>query len=106
MKVLAIFITLCIVLAGIYVGSNSIMRTVRSDLALAKGDTFIKNLYAEYSIAGSSCQGSDTDDDSYVSCDYRLVSPLGQERIVHLQCPTIWRGILGDSCKESRLILP
>ncbi len=106
MKYVAIAALLVLIGAGIYVGSSVLLRDARAGYAASKGETFVKSLYAEYSIVGQSCQGRDTDGDSYVSCDFRLVNPEKVERVVHLQCPTFRNGLLGDTCKESRLVLP
>lgn len=95
-----------VVLAATYLGASILIRTVRSQVAQGKGVAFIQNLYAEYAIVGESCQGEDTDADSYVSCDFRLRNAQSEERIVHLQCPGIWKSIIGNTCKESRLMLP
>jgi hypothetical protein len=99
-------IFLLIVLGASYLGSSMLMRQVRADRAQVRGNVFVQKLYAEYTIAGQSCQGEDTDGDNYVSCDYRLKNPAGEERVIHLQCPTIWKSLIGNSCKESRLVLP
>lgn len=103
-----IFATLLVIVVvlGVYFGSAVLLRTVRASVAQQRGESFISKLYAEYTILGKSCQGEDTDADAYVSCDFRIVSPAQEERIVHLQCPTIWKTLIGNSCKETRLILP
>ncbi len=91
---------------GIYLAASIGLREVRASMAQKRGDAFVQKLYSDYVIAGESCQGEDTDGDSYVSCDFRLVSASGQERVVHLQCPDISKSLLGNTCKESRLTLP
>lgn len=99
-------IFLLLVMGATYLGSSILLRDTRASVAQRKGDAFVQKLYSEYAIAGQSCQGEDTDGDQYVSCDYRLKNPAGEERIVHLQCPTIWKSLVGNVCKESRLVIP
>jgi hypothetical protein len=95
-----------IVMAASYLGSSVLVRKVTANIAQSRGDIFVQKLYAEYKVAGKSCQGEDTDGDKYVSCDFRLLSPTNEERVIHLQCPTIWKSLVGNSCKESRLVIP
>ncbi len=95
-----------IVVGGLFLGASILLRSTRASVAQNRGEAFVAKLYAEYTIAGKSCQGEDTDGDSYVSCDFRLKNPTDAERIVHLQCPTMWKALLGNSCKEARLVLP
>ncbi|NBV77318.1 hypothetical protein EBR66_04105 [bacterium] len=106
MKTIAFSFLFCAVALASYIGFSIVVRDVRASVAERKGESFVQKLYAEYSIVGQSCQGEDTDNDTYVSCDFRLVSPQKEERVVHLQCPTVWKSLLGNSCKESRLIIP
>lgn len=102
----AVLAVLTVVLFGAaYIGGSMLVRSVRGDVAEGRGETFIKKLYAEYAIVGQNCQGEDTDNDSYVSCDFRIKNAASEERVVHLQCPTIWKSVLGDTCKESRIIV-
>lgn len=107
MKKAILFILLfLVVFAVVYVGTSILLRMARARVAQGRGQTFIAKLYAEYAVVGENCQGEDTDNDSYVSCDFRIKNALSEERVVHLQCPTIWKSILGDTCKESRLVIP
>lgn len=99
-------IVFLIVCAVAFFGTSMLVRSVRASVAQHKGDAFVQKLYAEYAIVGKSCQGEDTDADAYVSCDFRLKGPEGNERIVHLQCPTIWKSLIGNVCKEARLVIP
>ncbi len=99
-------IGIVLLVGGLFLGASILLRNTRASVAQNRGEAFVEKLYAEYSIAGKSCQGEDTDGDSYVSCDFRLKNPTDAERIVHLQCPTMWKALLGNSCKEARLVLP
>lgn len=106
MKSVLIFILVLVILVGGYIGTSVGLRSLRAGYAEGQGVSFVSSLYAEYSVVGQNCQGRDTDGDGYVSCDFRLMNPEKTERVVHLQCPTFSSGLLGDTCKESRLILP
>lgn len=102
---LAAFV-LIIILGGTYLGASMLVRSTRASIAQWRGGQFIEKLYAEYTVMGKSCQGEDIDLDAYVSCDFRIMSPQQEEKTVHLQCPDIWKALIGNSCKESRLVLP
>lgn len=104
-KTLLWALLILILLGALYVGSAIGIRNIRASVAEKTGTEFIAKLYAEYQIVGASCQGEDTDSDSYVSCDFRIKNPAQEEKVVHLQCPTVRRSILGNTCKETRLII-
>jgi hypothetical protein len=104
-KILGGFILALLVAGGVYVGVSIGERAVQSHMAEKRGVTFISKLYAEYTIAGQNCQGEDTDGDSYISCDFRIKNAAGEDRVVHLQCPTISKALLGDTCKEARAVI-
>ncbi len=103
--IIAVVLSLALVLA-VFLGGSILLRNARASVAQNRGEAFVAKLYAEYQIMGKSCQGEDTDGDAYVSCDFRLKNPTDAERVVHLQCPTMWKAFLGNTCKESRLVLP
>ena len=58
---------------------------------------------------GKSCQGEDSDNNGYVTCNFRLKSttqntdntnnPMS-EKTITLQCPTFIKSYMGTSCKE------
>lgn len=106
MKIFFAALALLIVVGGAYFGASIAVRSTRASVAQWRGEQFIHKLYAEYTVRGMSCQGEDTDADAYVSCDFRIMSPSSEEKTVHLQCPDIWKALIGNSCKESRLVLP
>ena len=82
------------------------MKSLRANIATSKGESYISKMYTEYSIIGTSCQGEDTDGDSYVSCDFRIKNGTSDERVLHLQCPTIHKAVTGSVCKEYRFAIP
>jgi flagellar basal body-associated protein FliL len=110
-KGILVLILVIIVIAGSVIYSQIFMKSVRSDRALSKGGEYVSKMYQEYKIVGQNCQGEDTDDDGYVSCDFRIsrsvnaIESVNEEKVINLKCPTITKGFLGSSCKESRLIL-
>jgi hypothetical protein len=104
-RVFTIGVLTVFILGAVAFGTLILTKTVRGNVAQMRGTSFIGDLYAEYTIVGSNCQGEDTDKDSYVSCDFRIKNQRGDERIVHLRCPTIWKTILGNTCKETRFIV-
>lgn len=98
-----LFIALGIIIfavAGYFLSIIGI-NNLRAARAIATGHEYLNNVYKDYAIAGEQCQGIDTDGDSYVSCDFRLTKNE-MERVVNLQCPTIYKSLIGSSCKESR----
>lgn len=103
--VLFIFILiLALSLPFVYVSTKN---TIQSKRATKKGEVYIKELYKEYTILGNVCQGEDTDNDAYVSCDFRIKNSSndGGERTISIQCPTFWKSFLGTSCKQTRGII-
>lgn len=77
---------------------------MRSWRALSESRMYVTKMYSEYFVMGQVCQGEDTDNDGYVSCDLRIKSSQ-REDVINLQCPTLLKSYLGTSCKESRLML-
>ena len=104
-KTIFLAILIIVLALGAYFGVAILTREARASVAQSRGEAFIHQLYAEYSILGKSCQGEDTDGDAYVSCDFRITSIAQEERVVHLQCPTMWKSLLGNTCKESRALV-
>jgi flagellar basal body-associated protein FliL len=81
------------------------VKSVRAGVATSDGKEYIQKMYSEYTIVGTSCQGEDTDRDSYVSCDFRIKNVSNEERVIHLQCPTVFKSYTGSVCKEYRVTL-
>ena len=78
----------------------------RSMRALTKGGQYVATMYGEYSVLGKSCQGEDTDKNSYVTCNFRLKNQtLGNEKTITLQCPTFIKSFLATSCKEQGITI-
>ena len=104
-KFLWIFIILLIVAFAFYlnfVAGNQL----RAWRATKTSDTFVKKLYSDYSIAGQNCQGEDTNNDGYVTCNLRLkASADGAEKVITVQCPTFIKSYMGTSCKEQGLVI-
>ena len=106
------FIFLFILIAGVcfagYVYSVIFIKDLRSARAETMSAKYVSNLYNEYSIIGQNCQGEDTNNDSYVSCDIRI--QIGQDtatqKVLILSCPTMWKSYTGNTCKESRVAIP
>lgn len=99
-----VFLVLTITFGG-YFYSIVFIKDIRASRAETMGEKYIKNLYAEYSILGKNCQGEDTNNDSYVSCDFRIqvTGASSSDKVIKLQCPTMWKSFTGNTCKESRL---
>jgi hypothetical protein len=104
-KFSALAMLLLMIVVIIMAGGTILSKKVRASFAERAGTAFIERLYAEYTILGQNCQGEDTDGDAYVSCDMRIKNPSHEERVVHLQCPTIVKSIFGSTCKESRIVI-
>ena len=98
-------VTLVIVIVGFYlyfIAGNQ-LRAWRAEI---KGTEFVSKLYADYTIAGQSCQGEDTNADSYVTCNFRLKSPTtAEDKVITLQCPTFIKSFMGTSCKEQGYVI-
>jgi len=92
------------VIVGGFFAYAYVTRTVRAGVAQSRAEAFVSRVYAEYTVVGKNCQSEDTDGDAYVSCDVRIKSGA-DERTLHLQCPTVWKTLLGNTCKETRVIL-
>jgi hypothetical protein len=73
----------------------------RASRAETIGMKYMAKVYTEYSVIGKTCQGEDTDENTYVSCSFRIKNVENVERTVRLQCPNIWKSFTGSSCKES-----
>lgn len=91
-----------------YIYAKILIKDLRAGRAETMSEKYIANLYSEYQIIGKNCQGEDTNNDSYVSCDIRIQkgSDTVTEKVLNLQCPTMWKSYTGNTCKESRLALP
>lgn len=100
-KFLWIALILIIVLGSIYmhfIGGNQL----RAWRANQTGEKFVSKLYGDYTIAGKSCQGEDTNNDGYVTCNFRILK-VNDEKVITIQCPDFIKSYLGTSCKEQGL---
>ena len=93
-------ILVALIIGGLYIyfilGNQ--MRSMRGD---ALGKSYINKMYTEYTTAGSSCQGEDTNNDGYITCNFRIKSNADNtEKTINLQCPTFIKSYLATSCKE------
>ena len=101
-KYLLLFILLLVACVyGYFIG----IKNIQTHVAVGDGETYTAKMYSDYTVIGKSCQGEDTDGDSYVSCDFRLKN-ASSEKILHLQCPTTIKSLTGSICKEYRLTIP
>lgn len=98
--VLLVVLTLLFIY-GYFIGIKHIQASVSHNDA----KNYIEKMYSDYTLIGENCQGEDTDNDSYVSCDLRLKNTAGNEKILHLQCPIITKSLTGTVCKEYRAII-
>ncbi len=97
-----IFIILLITIFGGYFGSIIFIKDLRANRAITMSEKYVSGLFSEYHIIGKNCQGEDTNNDSYVSCDIRIVKgeDLATEKVLNLSCPTMWKSFMGSTCKE------
>ena len=82
------------------------IKKIQTWVSVRDGEKYTVKMYSDYSVVGNSCQGEDTDGDTYVSCDFRIKNASSIEKVLHLQCPTMLKSLTGSVCKEYRLILP
>ena len=78
---------------------------MRASRALSKGNDYTATMYNDYKVMGQSCQGEDTNSDSYVTCNFRLQNMNGVEKTITLQCPTFWKSFMYTSCKEQGIVI-
>lgn len=78
----------------------------RSTRALTKGGDYVMKMYGDYTVAGKSCQGEDSDNNGYVTCNFRIKKEASNlEKTVTLQCPTFIKSFLATSCKEQGIVI-
>jgi hypothetical protein len=101
------FILLVIAIVAITLYSYFILgNQARSARALTKGGDYVATMYGDYSVAGKSCQGEDSDNNGYVTCNFRIKKgELVQEKTITLQCPTFIKSFLATSCKEQGIVI-
>ena len=78
----------------------------RSARALEKGGDYASKMYADYTVVGKNCQGEDSNNDGYVTCNFRLQkNGKEEEKTITLQCPTFVKSFLATSCKEQGILI-
>lgn len=78
----------------------------RSTRALTKGKEYASKMYADYAVVGENCQGEDSDNNGYVTCNFRLQKQgKEEEKTITLQCPTFVKSFLATSCKEQGIVI-
>lgn len=80
------------------------MRTVRG---IQKGKEYAMKMYSDYAVVGENCQGEDSDNNGYITCNFRLKksSPSEEEKTITLQCPTFVKSFMATSCKEQGILI-
>ena len=106
-KFIITLVLILIILGGGYFGILIVSKDLRSSRAETMSAYYISNLFSEYHIIGKNCQGEDTNNDSYVSCDIRIQKgdDISTEKVINLSCPTMWKSYTGSTCKE-RISIP
>lgn len=104
-KILFPIIIIIILMAFIY--SYFILgNQLRTNRGIEKGRDYVTKMYNDFSIAGENCQGEDSDNNGYITCNFRLKSTADQnERTITLQCPTFVKSFLATSCKEQGVVI-
>lgn len=98
-------VVISLIVAGLYsyfiLGNQ--LRSARGETVSAK---YLSKMYADYQVLGKNCQGEDTDNDGYVTCNARVKQErTGNEKTVTLQCPTFVKSFLATSCKEQGIVI-
>ena len=89
-------------LYGYFVFGNQ----MRSGRGMVKGNDYIATMYSDYHVSGQSCQGEDTNKDTYITCNFRLQKiASGEEKTITLQCPTFWKSFMYTNCKEQGIVI-
>jgi hypothetical protein len=79
---------------------------MRSSRGEVMSEKYIGKMYADYQVLGKSCQGEDSDNNGYITCNARIKQDgTGTEKTVTLQCPTLIKSYLATSCKEQGIVI-
>ena len=104
-KYIFVLICMCAIIGVLYIyfiAGNQL----RASRALTKGNDYTATMYSDYHVSGQSCQGEDTNGDSYVTCNFRLQKMIsGEEKTITLQCPTFWKSFMYTNCKEQGIVI-
>ncbi len=102
-KILAAVITLIVIIGGLY--SYFILgNQLRAARGIQKGEEYAIKMYGDYSVVGNNCQGEDSNNDGYITCNFRLKS-ANNEKTITLQCPTLIKSYMATSCKEQGIVI-
>lgn len=104
-KLFIVVIVVACIIAALYayfiVGNQ--MREMRG---LQKGNKYAEKMYSDYDVVGENCQGEDSNDDGYVTCNFRLKKQNSdEEKTITLQCPTFVKSFMATSCKEQGIMI-
>lgn len=104
-KYLFLIILLALIAGGLY-AYFILGNQMRSSRGISIGKEYAMKMYSDYTVAGSNCQGEDTNNDGYVTCNFRLKEKVsGAEKTITLQCPTFIKSYMATSCKEAGITL-
>ncbi len=99
-KYIAAGITFFVITGGLY-AYFILGNQARASRALTQGREYTSKMYGDYTIAGQNCQGEDSDNNGYVTCNFRIKQNSGVvEKTITLQCPTFIKSFMATSCKE------
>lgn len=100
-----VIIVLAVLASGLYM-YFILGNQMRSMRGLQKGETYVAKMYSDYSVVGENCQGEDSDNNGYVTCNFRLKKESSQEeKTITLQCPTFMKSFMATSCKEQGILI-
>lgn len=104
-------ILLVILALYMYLVMGNQLRASRGEKKVAD---YVGTMYADYQSRGVSCQGEDSDNNGYITCNVRIEKMIeatstgntaGVEKTLSLQCPTFWKSFMATSCKEAGMII-
>ncbi len=104
-KYLFLIVILLLITGGLYT-YFILGNQMRSTRGISIGKDYASKMYSDYAVAGSNCQGEDTNNDGYVTCNFRLKEKVSAvEKTITLQCPTFIKSYMATSCKEVGITL-
>ncbi len=96
-------IIILLVVLGLY-GYFVMGNQMRASRAITKGSEYAAKMYSDYNVVGQSCQGEDSNNDGYVTCNFRLKQDI-TEKTITLQCPTYIKSFMATNCKEQGIVI-
>lgn len=104
-KYIATTVTLIVFIFGLYV-YFILGNQARSHRGEAQGGEYVTKMYGDYQVIGKSCQGEDSDNNGYITCNFRLKqSTTNVEKTIILQCPTFVKSFMATNCKEQGIVI-